>query len=241
MLCLGTGLGVNTVRRCLEALAYYKILIPLEKPNPVKGQEYWLQEKEENIDWEGLLNRKEERKVFYKKKTMKATKNSLISRGYVARKGNVARKAPVTSHVTKGVTSHVNTKPTETHRNPPITYIDFQNMTVIEARKVPTLKMYAKATDFFPGSVIWESVHKCILENNLTYDQIHDAAVAWAGRGFKPENVVGILEWAIHGIPNFKPVTYQNKTTTQSKQAQNTAALQSMQFDEEGNLLNVKS
>lgn len=120
MLSMGCGMGVNTVRSVLDSLEKYRILVPTtDKPNPVKGQEYWLQDNENNIDWEGLEDRKNKRAVEYQKRTKKATKNSLISRGYVARKGNVGRKTPVTSDVIEGVTSDVNTKPTETHGNPP--------------------------------------------------------------------------------------------------------------------------
>ena len=61
--------------------------------------------------------------------------------------------------------------------------------------------MYRQATDFFPGSVVWEYVHNTILEHNLTFEQIRDAAVEWGARGYKSENVKGILEWAINGTP----------------------------------------
>lgn len=79
--------------------------------------------------------------------------------------------------------------------------LDFQSMTVKEAQNLPTLRMYTDATDFFPGSVIWEFVHIFITENNLTADKIKAAAVAWALAGYKRENVKGILEWALNGIP----------------------------------------
>jgi hypothetical protein len=78
---------------------------------------------------------------------------------------------------------------------------DFKNMTVGEARKFPTIKLYMDATEQFPGSVLWETVHKTITENNLTLERLRAAAVAWIGRGYRPENVQGILEWAVNGIP----------------------------------------
>jgi hypothetical protein len=79
--------------------------------------------------------------------------------------------------------------------------LDFKNMSVSEARKVPTLRMYAEATEFFPGSVVWEFVHDEIMKHKLTPEKIRAAAVVWAARGFKPSNVQGILEWAVNGIP----------------------------------------
>lgn len=120
ILSLGCGLGVQSVRACLDSLETYKILISTtEKPSPTKGQEYWLQDNESMIDWDGLEKRKMNRAEKYRVQTRKATKISLKSRCYVERKGNVERKDIVTSNVTDGVTLNVNTKPTETHETQP--------------------------------------------------------------------------------------------------------------------------
>lgn len=78
---------------------------------------------------------------------------------------------------------------------------DFKNMTVKDAHKLWTLKLYSDATDFFPGSPIWEPVHKAIVEHNLDFQKIQAASQAWVMRGFKQSNVRGILDWAINGIP----------------------------------------
>jgi len=116
VLSLGCGLGVQSVRACLDSLEAYKILIPTtEKPSPTKGQEYWLQDNENMIDWDGLEKRKMDRAEKYRIQTRKATKISLKSRCYVQRKGDVERKDTLTLNVTDGVTLNVNTKPTETH------------------------------------------------------------------------------------------------------------------------------
>jgi hypothetical protein len=78
---------------------------------------------------------------------------------------------------------------------------DFKKMTVAQAHKVWTLRMYTRATEFFPGSILWEYVDRIIRENQLTEKKIHDAAVAWVGRGYRVSNVQGILEWALNGVP----------------------------------------
>lgn len=101
--------------------------------------------------------------------------------------------------------------------------LDFSSMTVSEAFKVPTLKLYKEAADFFPGSILWEMVHNTITQNNLTFEKIHAAAVAWAGRGFKPSNVQGILEWAVNGIPS------NGKTQTDAKPALDEKGIQETQ------------
>lgn len=92
--------------------------------------------------------------------------------------------------------------------------LDFRNMNVSEAQKLPTLKLYTDATNFFPGSVVWEYVHTTIQVHKLTFEKLHAAAVEWAARGYKSENVKGILEWAVNGIPNgngSKPVQAEQK------------------------------
>lgn len=98
-----------------------------------------------------------------------------------------------------------------------LTGAHFSEMTVQEARQVPTLKMYAEATDFFPGSVVWEYVHNFVLTNKLTIEQIKTAAVAWSLRGYRKENVEGILQWARDGVPEKQKTPKQNKTSKNSQ------------------------
>jgi len=92
-------------------------------------------------------------------------------------------------------------------------YPDFSQMSVMEAQGQATLQLYRKATDFFPGSLVWEMVHNTITENSLTYEKIHAAAVAWEAQGFKRENVKGILEWAINGVPDLSAKRNGQSTT----------------------------
>lgn len=114
-LCMGCGLGGDAIRKVLQSLAQFRILIPTtEKPDPRRGQEYWLQDNENNIDWEGLEKRKEEKKEIEYKRTQKArsTVAQDTSGCTVAQepRGGVAQDT--------SVLSDRNTKPTETHRNP---------------------------------------------------------------------------------------------------------------------------
>lgn len=81
------------------------------------------------------------------------------------------------------------------------TPLDFDNMTVSEAHHLWTVRRYHEATNFFPGALLWEMVHTTIVEHDLTFEQIRTAAVEWQGRGYKRENVKGILEWAVNGVP----------------------------------------
>lgn len=83
----------------------------------------------------------------------------------------------------------------------PAPVFDFENMTIPQAYKVPTLKMYNEAAGWLPADILWRQVHEYITAHNLTEEQIKTAAVAWVGRGYNRRNVMGILEWAANGTP----------------------------------------
>lgn len=114
-LCLGTGIGNDATIKALEALCHFNILLPTtEKADPKRGQEYWLQDNENNIDWIGLENRKNEKVEKYRQQTQKA-RYSVEQRASVEQtpKGDVEQ--------TTNPLLNRDTKPTETHRNPQTT------------------------------------------------------------------------------------------------------------------------
>jgi len=89
---------------------------------------------------------------------------------------------------------------------------NFKTMELKDAKRLDTLRMYEQATNFFPGSLLWETVHNAITDNNLTFEQINEAAIAWELNGYRRENVKGILDWAKNGVPENK--REQTQTTT---------------------------
>ena len=109
----GCGLGTTAVRSALENLARFKILLPTtERPDPRKGQEYWLQIDGNAIDYEGLETRKSELDEKARKQTQKA-------RCAVEQQYAVEQQARGTVEQQARVLSDSNTKPTETQGNPP--------------------------------------------------------------------------------------------------------------------------
>jgi hypothetical protein len=106
-------------------------------------------------------------------------------------------------------------------------------MTPVQARKVPTIKMYYQAAEFFPGSILWEYVHKTISENNLTSEKIRAAAIAWQGRGFNRQNVEGILEWAVKGIPQNGKSSGYSATSAPAPAINTNAVEQTRQYNED--------
>lgn len=113
-LCYGCGLSASGVRTALDALEKHRILLPTsDKPDPRKGQEYWLQENPDCIDWQGLQNRLNETKARDAARTQKARSS--------VRQNN--EKLSVTQNNEPSVTQNLsalsdrNTKPSETHEN----------------------------------------------------------------------------------------------------------------------------
>lgn len=112
----GCGLGKTAVTHALDNLAKFKILIPTtEKPDPRKGQEYWLQEDELAIDWDGLEQRTEEAKD----KARRRTKKARSSVGQNTPKGADGQKSRESVGQDTSLLSDSNTKPRETQGNPP--------------------------------------------------------------------------------------------------------------------------
>lgn len=95
----------------------------------------------------------------------------------------------------------------------PLSADDFKEMSVEQARKVPELKLYARATGFFPGSLLWHYVYQFIRDNGITEEQINTVAIEWASRGYQKENIKGILEWTKYGIPPVKGKNYADKSS----------------------------
>jgi hypothetical protein len=64
--------------------------------------------------------------------------------------------------------------------------------------------MFEKCTNFFPGQILWEYVHNFIMENGITEEKLKDTAIEWVSRGYRINNVKGILEVAAFGWKNEK-------------------------------------
>ena len=170
-LSMGCGIGTDAICKALDILAMYKILLPCtEKPDPRKGQEYWLQDNENLIDWQGLESRKNKKTVKYQQQTKKA-RYSVEQKGSVEQdaRGDVEQKAtPLLNR---------NTKPTETHR-----------------------KKEAATPHFSPADVleIEESANKTvdgILEGERIAQEKDNAGQAWRGRELTPPNYLIYGDW----------------------------------------------
>lgn len=204
----GCGLGVNTIRAALECLEKYKVLIPTSsKPNPVKGQEYWLQDNQNAIDWDALEERKSVKISQYQQRTAKATEKSLKSRGYVG------RKAPITSDVRQGVTSDVNTKPTETHRKKERATPVAPSNSKQKATDIPAVVLYREVTGAYPVKACWSAVVDAMaktgarLGRDAAKDDLLPFYVFWCGKGWNPKNI-DWLDYAIKGNTEYsKPAT----------------------------------
>lgn len=78
-LCYGCGLSKSVIRKALNTLCDFNILIKIGKPTN-DGQLYELQGDDTKIDWQLLEDRKADKAEKNTKRTQKATAKSLKSR-----------------------------------------------------------------------------------------------------------------------------------------------------------------
>ncbi|RPI95535.1 MAG: hypothetical protein EHM40_02975 [Chloroflexi bacterium] len=113
----GCGLKTGAVRRALYALYKFNILLPTtDKADPRRGQEYWLQDNEKEINWDLLEKRLAEQEERERVRTEKA-------RSVVPQHTQKESEPVVPQHPTPvvpqqtSVLSDNNTKPRETQGN----------------------------------------------------------------------------------------------------------------------------
>jgi len=111
-LCYGCGISKGTVRKALQALDDFNILVKDGEPQN-DGQMLRLIDDEHSIRWDELIKRRDRWAVARGEQTHAATLASLEARGVTLDvRGTVERYTGVTSNVTPGVTSNV-TKETQ--------------------------------------------------------------------------------------------------------------------------------
>ena len=68
----GTGLSITAVSNALSALKRFNILLPVGNQAGPRGQEYWIQDDVDKIDWDGLEERFARRKEVGKQRIARA-------------------------------------------------------------------------------------------------------------------------------------------------------------------------
>ncbi len=189
------GMNVQTVDKCMKELCAFGLVIKVDGNNAKnQGNEYALQMDDRQIDLSGLMAWAGKRKDVNKRRGGISSYKSWVARSHTGTPVPPYRGSTVAPETQKPLSKANRSSHTTAQ-------IDFSDLTVEQAYKVPTLAMYRKATGFFPGKMTWEFVDKFIRENSITEEQIKAAATAWALRGHKQSNVEGILEWARDGVP----------------------------------------
>lgn len=174
----GVGLAVNTVRAAIERLDTEYNLLTVEKEGGKSNKYYPTDYVSANRDTVSPRD----------------TPPQTVSNSELTVSKNI--RTVSTQYRKSAQPEEPDFKP-EGEKRPP----SFKNMSIPQARKVPTLRMYYEATGWMPADVLWEQVHETITKHNLTAERIRAAAIAWVGKGYKRGNVMGILEWAINGAP----------------------------------------
>jgi hypothetical protein len=197
----GCGLGVSAVRDVLDTLLHIGVLLPTTpKPDPRKGQEYWLQDNVDNIDWEWLERRKAEKHEKGQKRTAKA-------RSVVRQKGAVGQKAKESVPQQARGQSDNNTKPMETHGNPVKEGASAAptKPRPPKANDFPSNVLFREVTERYPAKANWHTVLKFVSEvekrlgRPATRDDLFPFYEAWCSNGWRVDNIHW-LEYAAKGV-----------------------------------------
>jgi hypothetical protein len=208
------GLGQQAIRSAIKGLGEYKILEAVGEPTE-DGQMYELQQNEDEIDWDGLTKRREEKETQQSSRTSKATSASLEARGITSDdRGNVGRNTPPTSDVTGGVTSDVDNKTNPI--NPPSNPKDSgaEAPSAPKGKKTherdtrldhPAILLVRGVTNAYPPKASFAFVIDK-LGDTPDGPKFATAYQTWCTRGNKPTNLEGVIDWYINGVPpQYKP------------------------------------
>jgi hypothetical protein len=194
-LAYGCGLGLQAVRNALNSLHKFGILIKVGQPTQ-DGQWYWLQDDESKINWKGLEARRAGWDAANTRRTRKATKKSLQSRGVTSDvRGNVGRKGGVTSDVRDEVTSDVN-KETQSE-----TQLETQEggatlpPAPAKPETPPAVKVFRSAAHRYPPKSWYGNIDKAVGRDPPDLEFWHDVVKTYVGLGWNPTNVVNMLEF----------------------------------------------
>lgn len=78
-------------------------------------------------------------------------------------------------------------------------YEDPDDWSPVEAMTVPEIKTFMEATGRLPGRPTYRTVRDIIKEHGFTPAQLKPFWEAWNLRGFKPQNLAWLTEWAVAG------------------------------------------
>jgi hypothetical protein len=77
---------------------------------------------------------------------------------------------------------------------------NFEVLTVREAQGIKELQIFERATGYFPGSPLWETIYNDIRANHWTVDQLKAPWVEWCKRGYNQKSL-SWMEWINKPIP----------------------------------------
>ena len=86
-------------------------------------------------------------------------------------------------------------------RNLSLSEIDFENLRILDYKKIPELALFQEATNSTPPAGLQGSLLKIIVqtiqEKGLQKPEIETAYTKWISRGYRPDNLDGwLVEWA---------------------------------------------
>lgn len=94
---------------------------------------------------------------------------------------------------------------------PPAVPEDYDSYTPRQALEVPEIQTFREATGRMPGRPTYGTIIKTIREHSFAADDLKPYWREWNNRGFRPENLAWLLDWAVSGeIPPKNGVVKSN-------------------------------
>jgi hypothetical protein len=85
------------------------------------------------------------------------------------------------------------------HPPQPAAEPDFEHLTVIEAQKIPEMREFLRATGRMPGRPLYRKVTDIMRERKFKANDLKPYWVEWNARGFNPNSIAWLAEWACGG------------------------------------------
>jgi len=76
---------------------------------------------------------------------------------------------------------------------------DYESLSPRQAERIPEIQTFREATGRMPGRPTYRTIIETIRQHRFAADDLRPYWTEWNVRGFRPENLAWLLEWAVNG------------------------------------------
>lgn len=216
VLDMGTGLSNATVKKCLDNLVAFGLLVHVQDNDKKKneGVLWSLQWKKANVNEKALQERAAKKDEKQKGKMVKArSMRHTHPNGIEGGSGNGIEQPPANGIETQNTEKPSRKKVKEGAEKP----------RQPKASDFPSNVLFREVTNYWPQKANWHTVLHAVseiekrLQRAAVRDDLFPFFEAWCGRGNKPVNIAWLTEWAVSGvIPGRQNTPQQDKGAVRS-------------------------